>query len=268
MAIGTVEQAKQARQELAQKNTKVVYQLPDELRLAGDPIRIFNVSRDKWTICMGGMGTWTIHACEKGQKYSEPLEIPFIMNEGIPVDMDHIEFRAMAGRSFALSIIGIGQHRHPSEDLRKQGIFVAKGSVPTEEELAEANAFLRARHLDMVEQADGFYGDGPGEYKNITKRHRESLDWLIAEGIDVEERPWHKPLKAMSECPVCFQKVHPSAIIHAGPGACGAVLNEEEVARRRMKGYEYLWEVRTVARQSADDDADTGTATEGKKKGK
>lgn len=265
MPIGTVEQAKQARQELASKNTKVVYQLPDELRLAGEPIHIFNVSRDKWTICMGGMGTWTIQACEKGQKYSEPLEIPFIMNEGIPVDMDHIEFRSMAGRSFALSIIGIGQHRHPSEDLRKQGIFVAKGAVPTEEELAEANANLRARHLDMVEQADGFYGDGPGEYKNITKRHRESLDWLIAEGIDEEDRPWHKPLKAMNECPICFQKVHPSAIIHSGPGACGQVINEEEVIRRKLRGYEYLWEKRTVTREVEDDSDAPSEGKKGKK---
>lgn len=241
MGLGTIEQAQQARQELAQKNSKIIHQLPPELLVAGKPIRIFNVTPQKWEVSQGGLGTWTIPACEPGQKYSEPKEVPFIMNEGIPVDMDHIEFRAMAGGAFANSILGIGPFRHPTEDLRRHGIFIAAGDVPTEAELAEANRHFQERDLDLVRQADGFYGDGPGEYKNITKQHRDALDRCVERGMDIEERPWHKPLKSMAECPVCFAKVDPRAIVHIGPNGCGGVINEPAVIKAKLRGYEHLW---------------------------
>ncbi|HEY2496562.1 MAG TPA: hypothetical protein VGK24_05795 [Candidatus Angelobacter sp.] len=269
MPVGTVEQGQLARQELATKNQKIISTLPEELRIAGDPIKIFNVSNQKWEVSMGGLGTWTIHACEKGQAHSEPLEVPFIMNEGIMVDMEHIEFRAMAGMRFAESIIGIGQHRHPTEDLRRWGIFVAAGSVPTEEELAKARSQYRERQLELVSQGDGFYGDGPAEYKNITKAMREAIDWLVAEGVEVEERPWHKMIKAgQIECPGCFQKVDPRTIAHIGPNGCGWVLNEEEVIKRKMRGYEHLWLERTVTHHSTEPESseEGGNKASGKRK--
>lgn len=207
MGIGTVEQAKQAAAELAQKNNRIVYTLPPELMVAGKPILIFNVSQQKFEVSQGGMGTWTIPACEAGEEYSEPLPIPFILNEGIPTDMEHIEFRCMAGSKFAESVIGIGPHRHPTEDLRRWGVFIAAGEKPTAKEVEAAKNALRDRYLEMVKQADGYYGDGPGEYKNITRQHRDALDWLTANGIDVEDRPWHKPLTSKMECPSCHGKI-------------------------------------------------------------
>lgn len=227
MGIGTIEQAKQAVTELSQKNNKIIYNLPPELMIAGKPIRIFNVSPQKFEVSQGGMGTWTIPACPPGAEYSEPLEIPFIMNEGIPTDMEHIEFRVTAGSAFAQSVIGVGPHRHPTEDLRRWGAFVAAGDVPTKAEVQAARNQLRARYEDMIKQADGFYGDGPGEYKNITRQHRDALDWLVADGVDVEDRPWHKPLTSKMECPACHGKI-PHGSVKCNIAGCGAVLDWEK----------------------------------------
>jgi hypothetical protein len=222
--IGTIEQAQQAAAELAAKNHKVIYQLPPELQIAGKPIRIFNVSSQKYEVCQGGMGTWTIPACEPGQKFSKALEIPFIISEGIPTDMEHIEFRQMAGSAFAESVIGVGKHRHQTEDLRRWGVFIAKGDEPTAEEIEGARKHLRARYLELVTQADGYYGDGPGEYKNITRQHREALDWLTADGMDVEDRPWHKPLTSKMECPACKGKI-PHGSVKCPIGSCCAIID-------------------------------------------
>lgn len=222
MGIGTIEQAKQAATELAQKNAKIIYNLPPELMVAGKPIKIFNVSNQKFEVSQGGLGTWTIPACESGQRVSPALEIPFIMHEGIPTDMEHIEFRMMAGSAFAESVIGIGKHRHPTEDLRRWGVFIAKGEEPTAKEIDAARAHLRERNMELVKQADGYYGDGPGEYKNITRQHRDALDWLTADGVDVEDRPWHKPLTSKMECPACHAKI-PHASVKCPQ--CSAVLD-------------------------------------------
>lgn len=224
MSIGTIEQAQQAVAELSAKNHKVIYQLPPELMIAGKPIKIFNVSSQVYKVCQGGMGDWTIPACEPGQKVSEALEIPFIMSEGIPTDMDHIEFRQMAGSAFAQSVLGFGKHRHQTEDLRRWGVFIAAGDKPTEKEITDARKQLSARMYELLTQADGFYGDGPGEYKNITRQHREAFDWLVADGQDVEDRPWHKPLSLKAECPACHGKIPPNSV-KCNIASCGAILD-------------------------------------------
>jgi len=239
--LGTVEQAKQAARELAEKNSKNVFKLPPELLVAGKPIKIYNVSNQKWEISTGGTGQFLIKACLPGQQFSEPLEIPFVLYEGLMIDMEHIEFRPMLGATFAQSVVGFGPHRHPTEDLRKFGVFIAAGDEPTAEEIAEARRNLRERMMELKLQGDGFYGDGPGEYKNITKQHRDAVDWLIAEGVDLGEVPWHKTLKTMAECPVCFNPVDPRAIAHIGPTGCGGVINEAAVIKARLRGYEHLW---------------------------
>lgn len=242
MGIGTIEQAKQAAAELATKNAKIIHHLPPELMIAGKPIMIYNVTPQKHEIGQGGMGTWIIPACEPGQKYSAPLPIPFIMSEGIPTDMDHIEFRQMAGSEFAKSIIGIGKHRHQTEDLRRWGVFIAAGDKPTAEELEEANKHFTARDLELIAQADGYYGDGPNMYNNITKQHREALDRCTARGLDMDEKLWHKTMRDVTDCPVCFQKVNKRAMAHIGPNGCGAVIDEAAVIKAKLRGYEHLWE--------------------------
>lgn len=227
MGIGTADQARQAVAELAAKQAKIIYQLPPELQIAGKPIRIFNVSAQKYEVSQGGMGTWTIPACEPGENHSKPLEIPFIMSEGIPTDMEHIEFRQTAGSAFAESVIGVGKHRHQTEDLRRWGVFISKGDEPTTKEIAAARDHLRERYKELVTQADGYYGDGPGEYRNITRQHRDALDWLTADGIDMEDRPWHKPLTSKAECPACHGKI-PLGSVKCNIASCGAVIDWEK----------------------------------------
>jgi hypothetical protein len=227
MAIGTIEQARQAREELASKNHKIIYQLPEELRIAGDPIHIFNVSNKTFHRSMGGFGPFVIPACEKGQPYSRPLQIPFIMSEGIPVDMEHIEFRETSGRAFAQDVVGFGKFRHPTEDLREQGVFIAAGSVPTESELSAARAKYRERLMELVTAADSHYGGGPGEWKNIGAEHREALDALLNAGMEFEERLWHKQLKASSKCPACQESIPVGSVRCNRPG-CGAIIDWEK----------------------------------------
>lgn len=232
--------AETARKQLDGMNSVNVAPIPRRLKKFSEekPIRIFNVSPHRWVQSLGSLGHYTVHACEPGQRYSKPCEVPAMVFEGIRTDMRNIEQRPWDGEEVALDIVGQGRYKSKDQDLTQWGVFIAAGEVPTEAELLAAEAKLTAKEMEQIRQADEFYAQGPNFLINITAAMR------MAAAKHNLNKPWATIEKPMGICPACGDPVNPNAIVHAGKNGCGAVLNEAEVIRTKLKGYEHLWEVK------------------------
>jgi hypothetical protein len=230
---GTVEQREQARRELAAKNRKDIFELPEELRVAGKPIKIFNVGPWRHQRSMGSYGQFTIHPCPKGEEFSQPLEIPYITSDPVALDMFQMAHRHDSGRKLAADILGVGPFHTPPEDLTNYGVFIAAGDEPTAEELKAAKKKLRRYFEKLINEADSYWNQGPSSYVNIVDMHRQA-----AEALGQMNKPWARGVQETIKCHICATPHDPAAAICA---ACKAVLNEEVVIENRVPGYEHLW---------------------------
>lgn len=230
---GTVEQREQAKRELRARNQKDIFELPPELQILGNPVRIFNVGPFRHQRSQGSYGQFTIHACEDGKLHSDPTEIPYITNDPVHVDMFQMAHRHDSGKKLALDILGIGQFHTPGEDLTKWGVFIAAGSEPTSEECAEAKGKLINTYDWLIGEADNYWNQGPSEYKNVTEMHR-----LAAKARGQQGKPWARGVVELAACPICGSGVVPGAAICP---TCKNVLDEEKVIKARVRGYEHLW---------------------------
>src|SRR4249920_1241945 len=128
---GTIEQREQAKREIRARNQKDIFELPQELKVIGSTVKIFNVGPDRHLRSMGSYGQWTIHACEDGQPHSIATEVPYITNDPVHIDMFQMAHRHDSGRKVAADIIGVGPFHTPGEDLTQWGVFIAEGDEPT-----------------------------------------------------------------------------------------------------------------------------------------
>ena len=230
---GTLQQREQAERELRAMNRKDVYELPDELKIAGQPIFIFNISPFKFQRSMGSYGQWTIHPCPEGEMYSKPTEVPYITNDPIHVDMFQMAHRHDSGRKLAADILGVGQFHAPDEDLTRWGVFIAAGEKPTSDELKAARKKLN-RTMDMlIQEADQYWNQGPQAYVNITDMHR-----LAAKERHQITKPWARAVVEMTVCHICGSQLNPEAAICP---ICKTVIDEARVIEAKVPGYEHLW---------------------------
>jgi hypothetical protein len=235
---GTIEQREQAARELREKNKKDIFELPEELSTMGKPIMIFNIGPFRHQRSMGSYGQWTIHPCEAGQVYSKPTEVPYITNDPIHLDMFQMAHRHDSGRKLAADILGLGQFHTASESLEKWGVFIAAGTEPTEEELKAARMRLNRTWDALIMEADSYWNQGPGEYKNVTDMHR-----MAAKARGQMNKPWARGVVEMMKCHICASQVDPAAAICPH---CKTVINEAKVIQARVPGYEYLWADQTA----------------------
>jgi hypothetical protein len=230
---GTVEQREQALREIKERNKKDVFELPPELQMIGNPVKIYNVGPFRHQRSMGSYGQFTIQACPEGEEISIPLEIPYITNDPVHIDMFQMAHRHDSGRKLALDILGIGQFHTPEEDLTKWGCFVAKGQEPTEKEIADAKAKLIRTYDWLITEADNYYNQGPSSYANIVDMHR-----LAARARGQKDKPWAKGIEQLKNCPFCGSGIQPAAIICP---TCKNSLDDEKVIAARLRGFEHLW---------------------------
>lgn len=241
---GTVEQREQAKREIKQRNMKDIFELPPELQLAGKPVKIYNVGPFRHQRSMGSYGQFTIQACEEGEETSTALEIPYITNDPVHVDMFQMAHRHDSGRRLALDILGVGQFHTPGEDLTKWGVFVASGDDPTDEEISKAKAKLIRTYDQLINEADNYYNQGPSEYKNVTEMHR-----LAAKARGQKDKPWARGVQELATCGICGSGVSPVAALCP---VCKNVLNEEKVIAARLRGYEHLWKKKPAGAAEAE----------------
>lgn len=230
---GTIEQREQAVRELRAKNKKDIFELPPELQIMGNPVRIFNVGPFRHQRSMGSYGQWTIHACPDGESYSQPTEVPYITNDPVHIDMSQMAHRHDSGRKVAWDILGVGPFHTPGEDLTIWGVFVADGMEPTDEEIHKAKAKLNKTYDDLINEADSYWNQGPSEYKNVTELHR-----MAAKKRSQMNKPWARGVVEQVGCPICAQAISPAAAICP---FCKTVIDEKRVVAARVPGYEHLW---------------------------
>lgn len=230
---GTVEQREQALRELRSKNSKDIFELPPELKIVGNPVLIFNVGPMRHQRSMGSYGQFTIQGCEEGMPYSRPTEIPYITNDPVHVDMFQMAHRHDSGRKLANDICGVGQFHTPGEDLTQWGVFVAAGQEPTEDELKNARRKLMRTYDALINEADGYWNQGPSEYRNVTEMHR-----MAARVRGQRDKPWARGVQEMAVCNICGSQISPTAAICP---TCKNVIDEERVIKARLRGYEHLW---------------------------
>jgi hypothetical protein len=189
------------------------------------PIYIYNVSDHRFIRHMGGLGPYTIFPCEVGERYSRPTIVPRIVQETIPVDIRKMEIRDNSGLELAQNILGIAGFQPKDQSIERWGIFISHSNPPLPEEVEAAEAILMQTSHKLVQEADGFYNDGPAEHKNITANHRKAL------ALTKQKRPWAVASIEMSQCPGCMEPIAPGVVVHT----CGAVLNWDKAIELGIK---------------------------------
>jgi len=219
--------ANAALSQLMDLNRKEVDSIPDELTALASsrPIYVFNVSPKSWVQHQGSFGTFTIHAKEEGQRYSKPLVVPAIVFEAVPNDIKTMSQRPWSGRKVVDDIICVGAFKSADADLRRWGVFVTTNNPPTEQEIADAEMALQRKCIELVQQADALFMQGPNEIINISADHRWACNKLNL------DREWNKSPKQMIPCPGCGEPVHPEVAIHGGRHGCGSPVNQEKAIK-------------------------------------
>lgn len=216
--LTTKDMAEYLSREMTRRNGKIVPKLPNALaRLCSEAhFYLFNVGPWEWSRQLSGRGTRTLQPCPEGQKYSEPLTLPFMDNETVAADMNKMENRQEDGQMVVDAFLMEGYGFRPEMSLRNWGVGVITHWPPKAEDLVEPNRLLNLKFDQMIAEADAHHqnhkpDDISDMHRMAARRRKQDRPWLNA-GVDVQS------------CPACGSNVRSN--IAACPH-CTAVLNEE-----------------------------------------
>lgn len=99
---------------------------------------------------------------------------------------------------------GVGAGKNPQNDLRFWGVFIAKGKVPTKQEMDEVRVWYFKRLDEKITEGNELFRDN--RFKEILRVHRFAAE---ERGI---KAPWNKELQEMTEpkrvpCPECRELI-------------------------------------------------------------
>lgn len=103
------------------------------------------------------------------------------------------------------------------------GVFLCSGDKPTEEELDDARRRLRDFDTYLVRAADKKWSE-THNHKEISGAERRAAERLHI------RREWLFAPEQNVTCPFCQQPMTAGAVIHAGPGACGQIVDRVRYA--------------------------------------
>jgi len=107
------------------------------------------------------------------------------------------------------------------------GVFLCDGDVPTQTELRMAEDRMRAFDIKIVQKADEKWSAMQrGEKHWITTAEHRAASRLVEAGA-IQPRPWVFKPESSVQCPICKQPMPKGAIVHAGVGACGQIVDRE-----------------------------------------
>jgi hypothetical protein len=191
----------------------------DPRTLTGEPLHIFNIYSNEYTINLGTCGLWYIPACPEGREYVRaPKAIPGTMEENYPHFTDGEEFRARARVADDIAVAILGTDR-PEENIANFGVFVSHNAKPTPQEIAAAKKLLIPKLQKQIAQADQYFASvEPGERKSVY----DDKFLRAARYLNIK-KPWMSEAAEMSVCPFCSVAVSPNAAICSG---CNQVINQ------------------------------------------
>lgn len=160
--------------------------------------RIFNVGPWSHTVNTGSTGSFFIpmnptekQCADAGKTYRPYVE----MTQKVDAIVDELVIKSEAeysrlmddGRGFALEILGLGRGCSREFALTHAGCFLAKGDVPTEQELHRANLLLRARCSEIVAEIRSVYAT---DRKQFSLQVRPQLHYRAAEILHLLNETW------------------------------------------------------------------------------
>jgi len=181
-----------------------------------------------------GMEKYTVPACAKGAKVSEPLVVPGIYFYTDVASADGFDttykWSTIEGRDLAQDILGTALGKDPTNDLTRLGVFLSLTPEPTDEQIDAARGRLHDRYGALAQEADRQYEINGGQEvvngiarSNIAPQHIEAARAL---GLD---KPWARKIStALVECPACEEMVKPGAAICSH---CEAILDEAKARK-------------------------------------
>lgn len=219
--------AEDARQAVANMNTRKRQFLPKELLQDRPPYFVHNIHDMTWTADLGGLRKWIIPACPQGAKYST-LEVRGLIADEYDTGDGNGSMGVLPvlGSVVAKEIVGVDS---PNKELgmftgNKEwfGVFASPNRVPTEEELSLARQKLTEMMKLLLADGNRRHLEGnsdkPGVGTNsIGAQHRKAAIFL---GQNV---PWAQAVAEMIDCPGCGERVKPNIIKHV----CGYVFDQK-----------------------------------------
>lgn len=221
--------------------------LPMRLKVIEDmkrthKIHIFNVGPWPQWINTGSTGAFNIPACPWGEKYVELLQmdgdkssptfgkmippIAVIMDELVIKSEDEMSRLEEDGRLFAESMIGIGRAQNPEYALTRFGIFVAKGEIPTDEELANAHRQLNEHCRQQVKFAADLYAIDRALFSRAVRPDVHFIAARVLGRDNPVDSPWMMDASPVAriKCQVCGRVCDPEVAMCEG----GHIINQEK----------------------------------------
>jgi hypothetical protein len=176
---------------------------------------IVNLTDQTWTLHRS-YGTYRVRGCESGEPYA------ITRVEGRTASMDLGDKRTM---EVPISALEVAQDlcREINSDAGEEsylGVFVAKGEMPSAEELRKGREKLAVFYRRLVAGADREW-ERSHSYLFINDVERRAARYL---GMDKE---WFYQARETVECPGCGEKIKPGVAVCR---SCGAILDRAKAA--------------------------------------
>lgn len=169
-------------------------------------------------------GRIIIPARKPGEKYSEPVRIPDIVQEPVPkAGSNTVYLNGVDGKFLAQdmlnpddpagNLISAGKlpvnQQNSGTNLYKEGCFWTLNEVPTDEELKAATVLMEAYYNEIIRKADS------NDMLNTRDSRLEiGVKEFHAAAYFGIEKPWNKVLTAPVFCPGCGEQINPKAKFH------------------------------------------------------
>ena len=103
------------------------------------------------------------------------------------------------------------------------GVFVCKGSEPTQQELEQHHNRLKNYFMQCVAAADAQWSSNP-RHDLVSGVAKRGARWLK---LNAEDHGWMVNFQVMADCPACGTRIKPGVAICK---ACGAILDAKKAA--------------------------------------
>jgi hypothetical protein len=206
-----------------------LYLDPEQMRRTEYTVYLHSISKRSFEQAHPIYRNVIVPACPKDKRYitfmriQHPVQIPC-------VDPDNVSgpniIRIENAKRAALTVcnpnyigvdLNVQDKEIPAEsqlasgesNLTRQGIFASMNAVPTEEELAKAEARRVAYYKFRFEEANGMERSNPKQLQEIlTLDHHLAAEMF---GVDVN---WHRVVSPKIECPQCGEKIKEGIAFH------------------------------------------------------
>ena len=203
-----------ARRKGRSQHSQLAPELETVLEAKKRKVHIWNVGPFPHTVPTGSTGVFFIPACPEDKPYIE-MQTPLyeVVDEIYPKTKNADAKRLYdEGRRFAIDILGEGKNQNKKQSLRRVGVFISKGDVPTKKEVDDAKAECYVYCSEQVAVMDATWDR---DRKLAYDMYRAESFGACARflGLSGKEKMWlaQGAPTTQTKCPFCGEAVEPTA---------------------------------------------------------